>query len=184
MKAGVIYYDWLMVYGGIFPTFPDAEHARTWLKRWDFKVVKDTDGEVTVAMSLKDDFVYSAAPKQFVRGSTGIEATYYVTLRADRATLDARMVPTNPNDVAIDYEYGTCTTLAPGSDPNHPETTGGAEIIAPVQTYSTPYWSANLYEGDSSAGEGRFHFEKLCFFQNWPTMGIAYAAPDRQNFWA
>jgi hypothetical protein len=23
IKAGVFYYDWLMVYGGIFPTFPD-----------------------------------------------------------------------------------------------------------------------------------------------------------------
>ena len=30
------------------------------------------------------------------RGSTGIEATYYVTLKADRAALDARMVLKNP----------------------------------------------------------------------------------------
>ena len=96
MKGGVFYYDWLMVYGGIFPTFPDAEHGRTWLKPWDFKVVKATDAEVTVAMSLKDDFAYAAAPKQFARGSTGIEATYYVTLKADRAALDARMVLKNP----------------------------------------------------------------------------------------
>jgi hypothetical protein len=185
MKAGVFYYDWLMVYGGIFPTFPDAEHGRTWLKPWNFRVVKETEGEVTVAMSLKDDFAFSAAPKQFVRGSTGIEATYYVTLKADRAALDTRMVLTNPNDTAIEYEYWTCTTLAPGSDPNHPKTTGGAEIIAPVQTYSTPHWSTNLSEGDASAGAGRFHFEKLRFFRNWPTMGIAYAAPDMQggNFW-
>src|SRR4030081_591658 len=185
MKAGVFYYDWLMVYGGIFPTFPDAEHGRTWLKPWDFKVVKETEGEVTVAMSLKDDFAYSAAPKQFVRGSTGIEATYYVTLKADRAALDARMVLKNPNDTAIEYEYWTCTTLAPGSDPDHPKTTGGAEIIAPIQTYSTPHWSANLSEGDTRAGEGRSRFEKLRFFRNWPTMGIAYAAPDMQNgnFW-
>ena len=95
MKAGVFYYDWLMVYGGIFPTFPDAEHGRTWLKPVDFKVVKETEGEVTVAMSLKDDFAFSAAPKQFVRGSTGIEATYYVTLKADRAALDTRMVLKN-----------------------------------------------------------------------------------------
>jgi hypothetical protein len=185
MKAGVFYYDWLMVYGGIFPTFPDAEHGRTWLKPWDFKVVKETEGEVTVAMSLKDDFAYSAAPKQFVRGSTGIEATYYVTLKADRAALDARMVLKNPNDTAIEYEYWTCTTLAPGSDPDHPKTTGGAEIIAPIQAYSTPHWSANLSEGDTRAGEGRSRFEKLRFFRNWPTMGIAYAAPDMQsgNFW-
>jgi hypothetical protein len=185
MKAGVFYYDWLMVYGGIFPTFPDAEHGRTWLKPWDFKVVKETAGEVTVAMSLKDDFAYSAAPKQFVRGATGIKATYYVTLKADRTALDARIVLKNPNDTAIDYEYWTCTTLAPGSDPNHPKTTGGAEIIAPIQAYSTPHWSANLSEGDASAGEGKFRFEKLRFFRNWPTMGIAYAAPDLQggNFW-
>ncbi|SDN61306.1 DUF5107 domain-containing protein [Afipia sp. GAS231] len=185
MKAGVFYYDWLMVYGGIFPTFPDAEHGRTWLKPWDFRIVKETTSEMTVPMSLKDDFAYAAAPKQFVRGSTGIEATYYVTLKAGRAALDARVVLKNPQDIAIDYEYWTCTTLAPGSDPNHPRTTGGAEIIAPVQTYSTPHWSANLSEGDSSAGEGRFHFEKLRWFRNWPTMGIAYAAPDMQggNFW-
>jgi hypothetical protein len=185
MKGGVFYYDWLMVYGGIFPTFPDAEHGRTWLKPWDFKVLKETEGEVTVAMSLKDDFAYAAAPKQFVRGSTGIEATYIVTLKADRAALDARVVLKNPGDTAIDYEYWTCTTLAPGSDPSYPRTTGGAEIIAPVRTYTTPHWSANLAAGDSSTGEGRFHFEKLRFFRNWPTMGIAYAAPDMQggNFW-
>src|SRR5262249_19770875 len=30
--AGNFYYNWLMVYGGIFPTFPDAEHGKTWLK--------------------------------------------------------------------------------------------------------------------------------------------------------
>jgi uncharacterized protein DUF5107 len=185
MKGGVFYYDWLMVYGGIFPTFPDAEHGRTWLKVWDFRVVKETDDEVTVAMSLKDDFAYAAAPKQFARGSTGIEATYYVTLKANRAALDARVVLKNPNDNPIDYEYWTCTTLAPGSDPNHPRTTGGAEIIAPIEAYRTPPWSANLSEGDTRAGAGRSRFEKLRYFKNWPTMGIAYAAPDMQggNFW-
>ena len=185
MKGGVFYYDWLMIYGGIFPTFPDAEHGRTWLKPWDFKVVEATDSEVTVAMSLKDDFSYAAAPKQFIRGSTGIEATYYVTLKADRAALDARMVLKNSGDAAIDYEYWTCTTLAPGSNPDHPKATGGAEIIAPVTAYSVPHWSANLSSGEASAGGGKFRFEKLRYFKNWPTMGIAYAAPDMQggNFW-
>ena len=96
MKASNFYYDWLMVYGGIFPTFPDPEHGRAWLKPWDFKVVKESAGEVTVSMSLKDDFAYSAAPAQFLKGSTGIEATYYVTLKADRAALDARVVLKNP----------------------------------------------------------------------------------------
>src|SRR5271170_3887405 len=83
MGAGNFYYDWLMVYGGIFPTFPAAEHSKTWLKPWNFKVVKQSAGEVTVSMSLTDDFEYSGAPKEFARGSTGIEATYYVTLKSD-----------------------------------------------------------------------------------------------------
>src|SRR5258705_3212378 len=184
IKGGNFYYDWLMVYGGIFPTFPDAQHGRTWLKPWDLKVVKESAGEVTVSMSLKDDFEYSAAPRKF-RGSTGIEATYYVTLKADRAALDARVVLKNPDERTLQYEYWTCTTLAPGSDPKNPKTTGGAEIIAPIQAYSTPHWSANLSDGDESSGPGKSRFEKLRYFKNWPTMGIAYAAPDMQggNFW-
>src|ERR1700726_4824278 len=185
IKAGNFYYDWLMVYGGIFPTFPDAEHGKAWLKPWDFKVVKQSPGEVTVSMSFKDNFEYSAAPKKFRSGSTGIEATTYVTLKADRAALDARVVLKNPQDKAIDYEYWTCTTLAPGSDPKNPKTTGGAEIIAPIQAYSTPHWSANLADGDKSLGLSQSRFEKLRYFRNWPTMGIAYAAPDMGggNFW-
>src|SRR6195952_1777143 len=167
MKADVFYYDWLMVYGGIFPTFPDAEHGRTWLKPWDFKIVKESAGEVTVSMSLKDDFEYSAAPGKFRRGFTGIEATYYVTLKADRAALDARMVLKNPQPRTIPYEYWTCTTLAPGSDPNNPKTTGGAEIIAPIDAYRTPPWSAGLSSADESLGTGISRFEKLRYFKNW-----------------
>src|SRR4029078_7708671 len=77
MTAGNFYYDWLMVYGGIFPTFPDAEHGKTWLKPWAFRVVKEGADEVTVVMSFRDDFDYSARPSKF-RGATGIEANYYV----------------------------------------------------------------------------------------------------------
>ncbi|MEA2943827.1 MAG: hypothetical protein QOD09_4356, partial [Bradyrhizobium sp.] len=185
IKGDSFYYDWLMVVGGIFPTFPDAEHGKTWLKPWDFKVVTQSAGEVTVSMSLKDDFAYSAAPGKFRRGFTGIEASYYVTLKADRAALDTRMVLKNPQPNTLPYEYWTCTTLAPGSDPKNPKTTGGAEIIAPIQAYSTADWSTNLSDGDKSAGMGKSRFEKLRYFKNWPTMGIAYAAPDMQggNFW-
>src|SRR6478672_7720296 len=95
MKGGVFYYDWLMVFGGIFPTFPDPEHGKTWLRPWDFRVVKESAGEVTVSMSFKDDFDYPARPPKFT-GSTGLEATYFVTLKADRAALDTRTVLKNP----------------------------------------------------------------------------------------
>lgn len=185
MKAGNFYYDWLMVYGGIFPTFPDPEHGRAWLKPWDFKIVKEAADEVTVSMSIKDDFAYSAAPTQFIKGPTGIEAIYYVTLKADRAALDTRVVLRNPQDRIVDYEFWTCTTLAPGSDPNNPKTTGDAEIIASIAAYTTPAWSKNIAEGDESLGAGKSRFDRLRHFKNWPTMGIAYAAPDMQggNFW-
>jgi len=185
IKQGTFYYDWMMVYGGIFPTFPDAEHGKTWLKPWNFDVVTRSDSEVTASMSLQDDFAYSAPPRKFRAGSTGIQATYYVTLKADRAALDARVVLKNPKNQPIPYEYWTCTTLAPGSDPQDPRTTGGAEIIAPIAAYTTPDWSKNLSAGDESAGAGRYRFEQLRYFRNWPTMGIAYAAPDMggANFW-
>jgi uncharacterized protein DUF5107 len=185
IKGGDFYYDWLMVYGGIFPTFPDPEHGRTWLKPWDFRVEKESADEVTVSMSLEDNFSYSAAPQRFMRGSTGIKATYYVTLKAGRAALDARVVLRNAQGKATPYEYWTCTTLAPGSDPNNPKTTGGAEIIAPIKTYTTPSWSNFLAAGDESAGQGKSLFENVRYFRNWPEMGIAYAAPDMQggNFW-
>src|ERR1700761_308387 len=185
MKAGNFYYDWLMVYGGIFPTFPDAEHGKTWLKPWDFKIVKQSADEVTVAMSFTDDFAYSATPKQFNKGATGLQGTYYVPLKAGRAALDARAVVKNPNGKAVDYEYWTCTALAPGSDPKNPRTDGAAEIVAPVASYFTPRWSANIAEQDVSQEGKRYRFEKLRYFKNCPSMGIAYAAPDMQggNFW-
>jgi Domain of unknown function (DUF5107) len=183
--AGNFYYDWMMVYGGIFPTFPDPEHGKTWLKPWTFGVVKDSEADVTVAMSIKDDIAFPPAPKRFSQGTSGIEATYYVTLKAGRAALDTRLVLNNPNAQPVKYEYWTCTTLAPGSDPEHPRATGGAEIVAPIAAYTTPGWSANIAEGDESTASGQHRFEKLRHFRNWPTLGIAYAAPDMAggNFW-
>lgn len=79
----------------------------------------------------------------------------------------------------------SCPISPPGSNPNNPRTTGGAEIIAPIEAYSTPRRSANLSDGDASAGAGKSRFEKLRHFRNWPTIGIPYAAPDMQggNFW-
>src|ERR1700686_907883 len=37
IEGGTFYYDWLMVYGGIFPTLPAAESGQAWLKRGGFE---------------------------------------------------------------------------------------------------------------------------------------------------
>src|SRR5260221_11015841 len=39
IKGGTFYYAWLMVYGGPFPTLPDADHGQRWSKPRHFKVV-------------------------------------------------------------------------------------------------------------------------------------------------
>jgi len=77
---------------------------------------------------VKDNFGVFPATRQ-VQEFNGIEATYSVTLKADRAALDARVVLKNPQPRTINYEYWTCTTLAPDRTAKNPKTTGGAEIV-------------------------------------------------------
>ncbi len=89
--TGIFYYDWLMVYGGIFPTFPEPEHGKTWFLPWDFEILQNSEQEVEVAMSLKDNIDNPAAPKQYDLGPTGLELTYIISLKAGRAALDTRV---------------------------------------------------------------------------------------------
>ena len=184
--TGIFYYDWLMVYGGIFPTFPEPEHGKTWLLPWDFQVIDASDREVTVAMSITDDVDNPAAPGQYDLGPTGLEVTYYVTLKAGRAAVDAKIQITNPGDNSVDYEYWTNATLAPGSDPRDPRTTAGAEIIAPIEAIKIPrYWEGIAAQETASDFIDVYEFMNLRHFENWPDMGIAYAFPDMKghNFW-
>lgn len=183
---GNFYYDWLMVYGGIFPTFPEPEHGKAWLLPWDFKVVTQTADEVTISMSITDDVSFKGTPSKFNVGVTGLQATFYVTLKANRAALDTRVVLHNPTDKTVNYEYWLCTTLAPGSDPANPHTTSGAEIIAPVSTIKMPPWWPDTTAQEKSAGTTDVYtFNTLRQFKNWVDMGIAYAYPNmgKANFW-
>ena len=185
IKAGNFYYDWLMVYGGIFPTFPYAEYCKTWLKPWDFKLLKQSDDEVTVSMSFKDNFEYSAAPAKFKKSSTGIEATYYVTLKADRAALDTRVVlknPTKHHHIRILDLYDALTEI--GSEKS--QTTGAPKSSHRSKPTARPTGLPICPRATRARASDKSHFEKLRYFKNWLTMGIAYAAPYMQsfNFWA
>lgn len=186
MGEGNFYYDWLMVYGGIFPTFPEPEHGKTWFLPWDFEVITETADEVTVAMSFADNIDFARAPGKFDVGMTGLEATYMVTLKAGRAALDTQLTLHNPTDAAVEYEYWTCTTFAPGSEPGNTVTTAGAEIIAPMtQIKMPPWWPRTTAQETRTATPGVYTFENLRWFENWADMGIAYAYPDLgdTNYW-
>jgi hypothetical protein len=182
----IFYHDWLMVYGGIFPTFPEPEHGKAWFYPWDFEVIKNTDQEVIVAMSYLDDTKNVFAPPQYNLGATGLKVTYTVSLKAGRAALDTTILIENPGDETVRYEYWTNTTLAPGSDPDDPKTTSGAEIIAPVDMIKIPsYWEGIAAQEKKLGLIDVYQFQNLRNFENWTDMGIAYAFPDMEesNFW-
>ncbi len=170
--SGIFYYDWLMVYGGIFPTLPEAEHGKAWNKIWDFEIVTNTENEVTISMSYTDDDAFSRPPSRYMRGFTNIEATYYVTLKANRAALDTEIELSNPTNNVVRYEYWTNTALAPGSREGESRATDGFEIIAPINRVSIDY------------GVGVSSWEDVKWFVNHEE-GIAYADPNMQggNFW-
>jgi len=186
IDTGVFYYDWLMVYGGIFPTFPEPEHGKSWFQPWAFDVISESDEEVVVAMSFTDDIDNPNAPGQYDLGPTGLEAIYTVSLKAGRAAVDTTLTLASPSDDTVSYEYWTNTTLAPGSDPLYPKTTAGAEIIAPIDKIKIPsYWQGIAAQEDEFGLSDVYDFANLRRFENWPDMGIAYAFPDMmgQNFW-
>ena len=169
----IFYYDWLMVMGGIFPTFPEPEHGKSWLRQWDFKVIKDTADEVTVAMSYQDNDEYKRHPHNMWVGITNIICTFTITLKKGRAAVDTVVTLENPTDETQLYEYWTNTTLAPGSNPEAPRATEGLQIIAPITKVSHKY------------GIGANQWAHIKRFKYHNTDGIAYAKPNMQgaNFW-
>jgi hypothetical protein len=186
IDTGVFYFNWLMVYGGIFPTFPEPEHGKTWFLPWEFEVLEESDDVVTVAMSFVDDKVYPFVPGQYRSRATGLEVTFTITLRAERAALDTSVLIRNPSDDAVSFEYWTNATLAPGSDPADPKVTGNAEIVAPVDSITIPaFWSGIASVERPAGAEHVYEFDRLRRFENWVDRGIAYAWPDMRDadFW-
>lgn len=186
IDTNIFYYNWLMVYGGIFPTFPEPEHGKTWFMPWSFEIIEETDDLVTVAMSYTDDDENKLAPRQYNVGVTGVKVTFFVTLAAGRAALDTMVLIENPGAESVSFEYWTNTTLAPGSAPGDPHTSAQAEIIAPVDMIKIPsYWESIAAQEKRTGLIDVYEFDALRHFNNWTDMGIAYAFPDMggENFW-
>ncbi len=186
IDRGIFYYDWLMIYGGIFPTFPEPEHGKTWFLPWNFEIVEETAEKVTIMMSFIDDINIAAAPGQYDVGQSGVAVNFYVSLQAGRAAVDTRIELTNTTGSDTALEYWTNASLAPGSDPDDPFATEDAVIVAPFQEIHVPNFYDHIAVNEQrTRSNGVYQFDALREYRNWPDEGIAYAYPDLggTTFW-
>lgn len=191
MNNGFFLYDWLQVWGGIFPTF-GPEHGKAWFLPWDLDVVTESDKEVTLVMRWKDDVTLETPPNfTDYELDTNLELSYFVTLKAGRKAVDTRIEIHNGGEYEESYEYWTNVGLAPGSDPSDIRATAGAEIVYPLDKVSTawceqePRCQRTISVETEAGGAGVYQLDKLRKFKNWKNWGIMYAEPDMQyqNFW-
>jgi len=182
----IFYHDWLMIYGGIFPTFPEPEHGKTWLLPWDFEIITDNGEMVEVQMSFVDTIDNPHAPANYPTTATGIECRFTVRLDADRAALDTHVQLKNPGSDPVSYEYWTNTGLAPGSVPGHSIADENTEIIVPIEKVRLPEWYLSLAKNEEPASQDRVYIlDELRWFKNWKQSGILYAYPNMggENYW-
>ena len=178
--SGIFYHDWLMVYGGIFPTFPEPEHGKYWNVPWNESIIESSSDVITISMSLKDELDNPRRPGQYNKGVTGITCYYEVTLEAGKPyfTVDVRL----ENDGSPSrYEYWTCLTLAPGSEIGNTFTPSNSEMIVPIDRYQVGWnpgnWLNGLDEVVQSGNPRVQVYDKLAHLSEWEDQGIAYAYP-------
>lgn len=185
---GNFYYDWLMVYGGIFPTFPEPEHGKAWCLPWEYRVVEQSGDRITVEMSFTDN-IKAPDPRlaeKFNNGETGIKCVATVAVYKGRSYVDLGIKLINGKNEAVNYEYWTCATLAPGSEPGRTLSPKNSEMVAPIERVkSKSDWWPWMGAVDKPAGNqpGVFEYGKLASFTNWKDMGIAYAEPSVEKDW-
>ena len=182
---GNFYHDWLMVYGGIFPTFPEPEHGKAWCLPWEYRVAEQNGDRITVEMSFTDNFESPGLkpPGRFNNGITGIRCIATVTVYKGRSNVDLGIKLVNGKNEAVKYEYWTCATLAPGSEPGNTLSPRSSEMVAPIEKVKSSYpWVRNI-ESLSGDGNGIYNYDNLAIFDNWQEMGIAYAYPRMEKEW-
>lgn len=180
----IFYHDWLMVYGGIFPTFPEPEHGKYWAVPWQENVLEASEDRITISMSLTDDFENPVKPGQYNNGVTGITCYFDVTLEAGQPYFSVNVRLEN-DERSTRYEYWTCITLAPGSDIGNTFTPSQSEMIVPIAQYQVAWnqgnWMNGLDEAVSTGNPRIQVYDRLAHLSNWKDMGIAYAYPSMQK---
>lgn len=180
------YYNWLMVYGGIMPTFSEPEHGKYWLTPWSYQVVAQDSEKISIQMTKTDDVNFAATPGKFDNGATGITCKVTYTVYADKPTVEMKINLKNNKNQAVKYEYWTCNTLAPGSTPGNTVGSSSMEIVAPMtEVKSKDDWWPWMATVDDAvdASNHIFNFDNLAHFSNWDDMGIAYANDLSDNWW-
>ena len=187
MQQDIFYYDYLVIMGGIFPSFPEPEHGKYWNQPYKLEVISESPEAITVRMSRRDDQDLAAGvPTRYDVGRTDILVELDVTLRAGRSSLQLDTKLTNTRTSAVPkFEYWTVTTLAPGSAPGQTAIPKNTRIIAKMDQVhlleSSWAWFGKAEERVS--GEV-FKWNNLSHFENWVDQGTAFANPSYQSDWS
>ncbi|MEY2923632.1 MAG: hypothetical protein RLZZ337_172 [Bacteroidota bacterium] len=177
--SNIFYYNWLMVYGGIFPTFPEPEHGKTWLLPWNYSVIKSTSDTVTVRMQYTDNTSYAQAPGNYRYGTTGITCQVDVSVYTNSSIWDFDVKLVNNKGQNVNYEYWTCTTLTPGSTTGNTRSPLNSEIVIPAEKYFAA-WSPRAWIGTPNS---RYNLSDINYLSEWDDMGIAYADKFAGEYW-
>jgi hypothetical protein len=187
MGQDIFYYDYLVIMGGIFPSFPDGEHGRYWNQPYDLKVVSESKDAITVRMSRKDDLgLVTGVPAKYDIGRTDLLVELDVTLRAGSTSVEVGTKLTNTQSKAIPkLEYWTVTTLAPGSMPGKTAIPLNTRILAAMDKVHLleSSWSWFGTAEERVSGE-IFKWKNLASFKNWVDQGTAFANPDYRANWS
>jgi hypothetical protein len=180
---GSFYYNWLMVWGGIFPTFPEPEHGKAWCRPWTCVITGNTPEKVSVKMSFTDSVNFKKAPSKFKYGATNITCNFEVTLAAQTSALKTSVTLVNPNGRQVPFEYWTNVSVSPGSIPGKTQCDNQTEIIGPVSEVKIDSSWPDIRKVEQNVNGDIFGFKNLRWYKNWTNDGIAYAWPVEGNFW-
>jgi hypothetical protein len=187
MQEDIFYYNYLMILGGIFPSFPEPEHGRYWNQPYDFEVVSESQEAITVRMSRQDDRdVVAGVPAVYDVGRTDVLVELEVTLRAGSTSVELDTRLTNTRSSAIPaFEYWTVTTLAPGSTPGATAIPLNTRIMADMDQVHLLESSWSWFGSAEERVTGEvFRWNNLSYFSNWVDQGTAFANPSYQANWS
>ncbi len=187
INSKVFYHNWLMLWGGIFPAFPEPEHGKYWNYPWNVNIVEETSEKVTVSMWLKDELTDPQKPNNYVYGVTNITCYFNVTLEAGKPTFDIDVKLVNDN-TGNNYEFWTNTSFSPGSEIGNTFVPGNTEMVVPIEKYEVAwnagYWMQSVDDKVGYTNKQVNKYKNLAFIKNWKEQGIAYAYPKMSEpYW-